>query len=214
MGKSSSPEPSRAGKSPVKKKVTKPSRKQRVGNLYCRGCDQFFPASAFADNQTLERACKGIYDILQKTASRQDQKDWFKTTAADPASLQTMIKMYDQKNPVDKNNGRRNQCIIGKTFMAQMKTQFEACTLVDRSETGEMRTEEEYLEWVTSLPPSKRLSMDKARIAWSQMLETKEDRVWDTTSDGQIRLWVKIADTVTFSNQTKRSQMVSVDGRK
>ena len=85
--------------------------------------------------------------------------------------------------------------------------------MVDRSETGEMRTEEEYLEWVASRPPSKRLSLDKARIEWSKMLETKEDRVWDTTSEGQVRMWVKTADTVTFSNQTKRSQMVSADGK-
>ena len=212
MGKSSSPEPSRDGNPLVIKKNPKPGRKQRVGSLYCRGCDNFFLSSAFADNQTLERNCKSIYDCLQKTASRQGQQTWFKSAAADPTQLQTMIKMYDQKNPVDKHSGRRNQCITGKTFFAQMKTQFEAATLVDRSETGEMRTEEEYLEWVTSRPPSKRLSLDKARIEWSKMLETKEDRVWDTTSEGQVRLWIKTADTVTFSNQTKRSQMVNVDG--
>ena len=212
MGKTCSPEPSRDGNPPVIKKNPKPGRKQRVRNLYCRGCDNFFPSAAFADNQTLERNCKSIYDCLQKTASRQGQQTWFKSVAADPTQLQTMIKMYDQKNPVDKNSSRRNQCITGKTFFAQMKTQFEASTLVDRSETGEMRTEEEYLEWVTSRPPSKRLSLDKARIEWSKMLETKEERVWDTTSEGQVRLWVKTADTVTFSNQTKRSQMVSVDG--
>ena len=156
MGKSASPTPSRAGgDGKVKKNNVKPtSRKARAGNLYCRECDNFFPADSFASNQTLERSCKSVYDCLQKMASRQGQQAWFKTQAADPSSLQSTIRLYDQKNPIDKHTGRLNQCITGKTSMAQMKTQFKASTMVDRSETGEMRTEEEYqvvvISWVLS----------------------------------------------------------------
>ena len=98
MGKSASQTPGRTGKTKTVKNDEN-TRKARVGNFYCRGCDQFFTASAFADNQILERSCKAIYDYLQKMAARQGQQVWFKAQAADPTSLQSMIKLHDQQKP-------------------------------------------------------------------------------------------------------------------
>lgn len=78
-----------------------------------------------------------------------------------------------------------------------------------------LRAEEGYLEWVTILPPSKRLPLPVAQQEWRKMVDNLSSHIHDTLGKcGALRVWANECDKVVFHNRVKQGVTIQTHGAK
>ena len=91
-----------------------------------------------------------------------------------------------------------------------MQATFSKSTEVSRDAAGDMNGEDDFIEWVTSSPPSTRRSIAHE---WQGMVGYK-NKYFQLETFGVLRSWSNAKGQIIFSEKTKSESAVDVHGKK
>jgi hypothetical protein len=165
-------------------------------------------------NQTLEVHCKKALDAIYGQAKRQGQQalEWFKNSRSDDSKLKLMLDAYrkatDAANVIAAGSkGKPKWSLV--TYMEEI----EAASQVAYTDEGEMMWEKQAIQFWMSIAGGA-MTEDEAELRWKQFAASPEDFGLLSDQGGPpkkpLRLRVKVADKVDFSNLYARKRKLNM----